>query len=677
MALSRFARQQINEKILQISQKISAPIDVGQIRLGFGSASFEDIRIGSEALVVIDRATAKLSLNPFASNFGELDTLTVQRMKLKAGSSQVHAHFDKLASNASAQDSIATSLLNKVDKLFKFIPTDKLWLKSGSLTLLDQSGESKLTVRGLELYVEKPENKILFRIGSIAAANQVSEEHIQGRFQQFTSKNQYRFFIRKKPSRNSRRNDWSISGQTDRDFKELNLSLNIRRLPSTVAELLVPILGDQAVMDVKAQVTFNRSDTGQWLFDTKVKSQDLRLKIPVLSANPIGPVRFDFIASGSYKPTSRQLALDEAIISLPPKSGQADPVNVRIHGNGKLTDKFALRDIATKHLPLVGLSWQGEARLLDTSCQSLITSSPAGFTPTLDEFKLDGLTSGAVQFRFDGDQQRSLAFEFKDLQWTCRVLEAPFTYSTQHLSGPFTIQRPVGKNSQQAKRDEQDNNDTLEVSVNPALPGFTPLTSIAKNVNQAFIASEDAAFYTHNGIDKYALEFAAHKNFLEQRVAVGGSTITMQTVKNLFLSHQRTVSRKIQELFLAWHVENILDKDRILEIYLNIVEFGPGIYGITKASEHFFGKHPYDLNLTEAAYLASLLPSPKTRYRSYCLGRLTPGMRDLTQSLLRRMLSLGRINWERYQQALTQNIQFNPSTRQETLGCGTNDDDAS
>jgi membrane peptidoglycan carboxypeptidase len=143
----------------------------------------------------------------------------------------------------------------------------------------------------------------------------------------------------------------------------------------------------------------------------------------------------------------------------------------------------------------------------------------------------------------------------------------------------------------------------------------------------------------------------------------------MQTVKNLFLTQERTISRKLQELFLAWHLDRVLTKDRILEIYMNIAELGPGIYGVAQASEHYFGKRASDLNLLESAYLASLLPSPKTRYRYFCDGKLTPNFQGMVHGLLKRMVNLNRVNYDRYLQAMSASIQFNDSERQSAPEC--------
>jgi membrane peptidoglycan carboxypeptidase len=234
----------------------------------------------------------------------------------------------------------------------------------------------------------------------------------------------------------------------------------------------------------------------------------------------------------------------------------------------------------------------------------------------------------------------------------------PYTYSAKHLRGPFSLEREVGKDDQ-----------PLEITLTPMSQGFSEFDAISPNVPIAFITSEDAGFWSHEGIDTFSIENAIRKNLEERRVTIGGSTITMQTVKNLFLSHRRTISRKLQELFLAWHIENVVDKQRILEIYMNIAEFGPGIYGVTNAAEHYFGKHPFDLNLKESAFLAALLPSPKRRYRHFCNGRPTEEFKEIVDSVLTRVLKLGKIEFGRYQRAKSSELEFNAESRLKSSAC--------
>jgi monofunctional biosynthetic peptidoglycan transglycosylase len=108
-------------------------------------------------------------------------------------------------------------------------------------------------------------------------------------------------------------------------------------------------------------------------------------------------------------------------------------------------------------------------------------------------------------------------------------------------------------------------------------------------------------------------------------------------VKNVYLTEERTISRKLHEMILAYKIEKFLSKKRILEIYLNVIEFGPGIYGIKNASHHYFRKHPRDLDPKESAFLAMLLPSPKRYYISYRKKKLTDFARERVNAILVKM----------------------------------------
>ena len=128
---------------------------------------------------------------------------------------------------------------------------------------------------------------------------------------------------------------------------------------------------------------------------------------------------------------------------------------------------------------------------------------------------------------------------------------------------------------------------------------------------------EDSQFYNHRGYDEEQLEIAIREVLAKKENARGGSTITQQLAKNLFLSSERSFERKLKELLYTLELERRLEKDEILEIYLNIVEFGPGIYGIKEAADVYFVKTPQRLNLKESAFLASILPAPRFFYSAY------------------------------------------------------------
>jgi monofunctional biosynthetic peptidoglycan transglycosylase len=139
---------------------------------------------------------------------------------------------------------------------------------------------------------------------------------------------------------------------------------------------------------------------------------------------------------------------------------------------------------------------------------------------------------------------------------------------------------------------------------------WTPLGGISPFLKEAVILGEDAGFLEHGAISWFYLREALRKNLREGRVVWGGSTLTMQLARNLYLSPDRTLRRKFLEVLLAFKIERALPKERILELYLNVAEWAPGVFGVTAASRHYFGKEPRQLGPHEAAFLASILPSP-------------------------------------------------------------------
>ena len=140
---------------------------------------------------------------------------------------------------------------------------------------------------------------------------------------------------------------------------------------------------------------------------------------------------------------------------------------------------------------------------------------------------------------------------------------------------------------------------------------WVPYNRISPNLIKAVVVSEDAKFWRHHGFDFAEIKNALQTNLNSKRIRFGASTISQQLVKNLYLRPSKNVFRKIAEAILTWRLERTLSKKRILEIYLNVVEWGDGIFGIRQAARHYFGKSPGELTAEEASLLAVVLPSPR------------------------------------------------------------------
>ena len=164
------------------------------------------------------------------------------------------------------------------------------------------------------------------------------------------------------------------------------------------------------------------------------------------------------------------------------------------------------------------------------------------------------------------------------------------------------------------------------IFVSPENTNFVKLDDISPFLRFSVLTSEDAGFFYHKGFNEESFANSIIQNLKEKRFARGGSTITMQLVKNVYLTRNKSISRKLEEMLIVWMIENfhLVTKERMFEVYLNVIEWGPGIYGIKQAAWYYFNKKPSELNLQESIFLASIIPSP--RYFKYAFkepGKLT------------------------------------------------------
>jgi membrane peptidoglycan carboxypeptidase len=160
----------------------------------------------------------------------------------------------------------------------------------------------------------------------------------------------------------------------------------------------------------------------------------------------------------------------------------------------------------------------------------------------------------------------------------------------------------------------------------------------------AVVSHEDGAFFRHSGFAPWAIRDALVRDLEAGRYVTGASTISMQLAKNLFLRREKTLARKAQEVILTWWLEAARSKAQILELYLNLIEYGPGIYGIRAAANHYFGREPVDLSAAEAVFLASILPAPKRFHAEYVAGELTRSMAARMRRQLARLADRGQLD---------------------------------
>ena len=182
--------------------------------------------------------------------------------------------------------------------------------------------------------------------------------------------------------------------------------------------------------------------------------------------------------------------------------------------------------------------------------------------------------------------------------------------------------------------------------VGPKNRTWTPSGRIPAEMKWAVILAEDANFYKHEGFDVKAIKNAIKYDLEKKSLKRGASTITQQTAKNLFLSREKTVTRKLKEIYLAYRMEQELTKGRIIELYLNVVELGPMVYGIGHGSRYYFGKPVSALTTRECAFLAAMLPGPRLAYNPYKNLNKVLKRSDMILRLLRKNGVLGEAEYQ-------------------------------
>jgi hypothetical protein len=232
--------------------------------------------------------------------------------------------------------------------------------------------------------------------------------------------------------------------------------------------------------------------------------------------------------------------------------------------------------------------------------QDFIRSLPEGLFTHFKGMEAEGRFAYRLDFAYNLNRPADLLFESKLTREGLKIVR----YGEANLSklnGPF-VYVPMEKG--RAMR---------SIIVGPENPNFTPLESVSPYLKKCVLTTEDPSFFYHRGFIDEAFRQSIIKNIRTRKFARGASTISMQLVKNVFLSREKTLSRKLEEILLVYILENnhLCTKERMFEVYMNIIEWGPNVYGIGEAAEFYFMKRPSDLTLKECLFLATIIPRPK------------------------------------------------------------------
>jgi Transglycosylase len=272
------------------------------------------------------------------------------------------------------------------------------------------------------------------------------------------------------------------------------------------------------------------------------------------------------------------------------------------------------------------------------SCASLLMGQPAPIQRALSGFAVDGKLGLQVSLGFDAGDWEALRLGI-EVAPLCSVKSEP-----RSLADLLPVLRKPPKDG------------LTRLPLGPAHPDYVPLAKMPKHLPGAFLTSEDSKFFHHHGFDTEMIRHALAQDLENHSFDRGASTITQQLAKNLFLSQKRTLARKLEEAVLTWRLQNLLSKDRVLEVYLNVIELGPGIQGVKQAARVYFGKDVANLTPLESAHLAALTPNPHALARRFRDGQVDEGWLQRLYDLLGMMKRHGRLSAEELATARTSNL---------------------
>ena len=232
--------------------------------------------------------------------------------------------------------------------------------------------------------------------------------------------------------------------------------------------------------------------------------------------------------------------------------------------------------------------------------QDFIVSLPDGLFTHFQGMKAQGNFEYNLNFMFNKNKPNQLIFDSKLKKENLRITQYGEA-NLNKLNGEF-IYRAIINNVLQRP-----------VLVGAENPNYTPLDQISPYLQKCVLTSEDPSFFSHRGFINEAFKQSILKNIRTKKFSRGASTISMQLIKNVFLTREKTLSRKLEEILLVYILENnrIASKERMLEVYFNIIEWGPNVYGIGEAAQFYFQKSPADLTLKDCLFLATIVPKPK------------------------------------------------------------------
>lgn len=677
----RLAAWAIRERVFpRLESRLDRSVSAGRVDATRGTAVLEDIAIagsqdaGDTALAHMDRVVIEFDFWASLTGTARVHRVTVEGARIHAvrhadGSdnigdllerlgprTQEEQHSARLASVHSmpglrpdvlvvtgaefAAHDLATGLVSTATDIDVSLPRQgEIEASLGALEVRTGFGPSARAARiRITADVENPISsaRVDVQEGEVSLHRAVSLSNIAGSIYSTDAPGRLRIDLKGSYSGASQEL-WQAEGWVEPLAGNASVHLGAERF---TFDRLDSILRGSAVVDyqdtaIGADVDIDVA-AGRTILDGTFELTDVNVYHPLLAAEPVQDIDIKGQIQASFDSATQVLTLDHGEFVVRGVTYQVDgsvslPGGIEPDSGQRRSDPRVAVHVVIPPIP----------------CQDMLEGLPEAMRPYLDGFELSG--------RFDTDV--TIEIDWRDLDATelsgrvglfaCEVKREPEgEYGLERLLVSFT-------HTVEVERDQW-----IEFVIGPENPDFVHLWDVSPHLLNSLMTTEDSRFYDHNGFIIREFRTALIKNLKANYFRYGASSITMQTVKNVLLHREKTLARKLQELFLTWYIETKLDKDRIFEIYINAIEYGPGIYGIGPAARHYFGKHPRDLNPVEAAFFSSILPSPKRRYKQYCEGKLWRWTENKIQRVLALMHKRERLTDAEYEAAVDTPLVF-------------------
>ncbi len=384
---------------------------------------------------------------------------------------------------------------------------------------------------------------------------------------------------------------------------EVSLTARLHRVPPEALPAALrsrlPVRLEGGSFDVSVEAP-RLSPSGSGAATFSVEVHGIALRAPRLALEPIGPFEGRLGGALRWDGAAGEVTLTGGRAELGASGRAVAEVEGALRRGPEATFRMSLR--------ARGVDWE-----------AAVAALPEALRPPPAAPRLRGAIS--AELALSGPLRHPSAWRVEAGVDAAALAALPLTGGALASAQPFTWRAPLPGGGQRA------------VEVGPSNPAFIALSSLPSHVWRAVVLSEDAGFFVHHGFDVREVQDALARSGARGRFR-GASTLTQQLAKNLFLSPERTLARKAREALATIALEASASKRRLLEIYLTIAEWGPGVYGIGEAAQHWFGKDARELSPKEAAFLATVIPNP-VRYELY---RRRGGLTDRWEERVRELL---------------------------------------